>query len=81
MSINILFEDEHLDRSSVGDVIRKIVAEANEIKRETHAALDHVRSQLQRMGFWAYRGGYHVAIHYQNDHGEPEQHRLAIITE
>ncbi len=80
MSINILFEDDRLGSSSVGDAIRKVVAEANELKRETHAALDHVRSQLQRMGFWTHRGGYHVAIHYQTD-GEPEQARLAIITE
>lgn len=81
MSINIIFEDATLDRSTVGTAIRKIVAEANEVKRETHAALDHVRSKLQAMGFWAYRGGYHIAIHYQNDNGEPQEQRLALITE
>jgi hypothetical protein len=80
MTITAEFENEQLAADAMGDAVRAVVAEANSLTDDIHAALDHVRDQFKAMGFWTYRGGYHLALHLPAAGGNPQDERAVLIS-
>ena len=81
MFITAKIESAALENESkpLADSINSIVAEANGMTDDVHAALDFVREKFRAMGFWTYRGGYHVALHFTDAGGAPLHDRAVLI--
>lgn len=80
MTITANFENKVLEADVVGDVIRQVVKEANNLTDDVHADLDYARDKFRAMGLWTYRGGFHVAVHTHQANGEPAAERAVLVS-
>ena len=78
MTIQVEFEDFAVTEQQ-RFVIETAVTVANERHNEIHSALDHARTLLSMAGYWVYRGGYHLGIHFMQADGSPHESRSALI--
>lgn len=80
MAITAKIERDALAEEPLAESIKQIVEEANSMTDDIHAALDFVREKFRAMGFWTYRGGYHVALHFMLADGNPQHDRIVLIS-
>lgn len=63
------------DKKTLVSILNRVLGYAGRDEQ-----LDAVASLIRDSGFWAYRGGCHVAVHYKKlgDCSKPEPGRIAI---
>lgn len=76
MQIELEIEKELTDEQKKGLIW--ILNAANESSISPQQRLDFARIQVAGLGYWAYRGGNHVAVHLMTRKG-PDRERSAIF--
>lgn len=79
MPIKAEFEDFAITEAQKY-IIETAIAVVNDKHTDIHAALDSARSLLTAAGYWVYRGGFHIALHFMQADGTPQTDRSVLIS-